>query len=336
MNLFNQKSFIQLLRMQVMLLLMPIPAFAVSQYTFSGQIIDKNSNKPLNGVELYLGAASKTSITNSKGEFEFNNLTPGSYDLIIYLENYETRQEVIEITQNARIDFSLEKLDITLAEVIVKEQQEEVFALRRLKSVEDMAIYSGKKNEVVLLDRLTANKAANNARQIYSQVVGLNIFEADDAGLQLNIGGRGLDPNRTASFNTRQNGYDISADVLGYPESYYSPPSEALQQIQIIRGAASLQYGTQFGGLVNFIFKKPNPNRKLELITRQSTGSNGLFTTFNAISGTVNKFSYYTYINYKRGDGFRPNSEFNSIKSGCLKYTYVPLPEKIGNTNTLQ
>ena len=90
-----------------------------------------------------------------------------------------------------------------------------------------------------------ANLASNNARQIYNQVSGLNIFQNDDAGLQLNIGGRGLDPNRTSNFNTRQNGYDISADVLSYPESYYSPPAEAAQ-IQVVRGAASLQYGTQF------------------------------------------------------------------------------------------
>ncbi|MDO1502667.1 hypothetical protein Q2T40_21550 [Winogradskyella maritima] len=78
--------------------------------------------------------------------------------------------------------------------------------------------------------------AANNPRQIYSQVVGLNIYDNGDAGLQLNIGGRGLDPNRTANFNTRQNGYDISADVLGYPESYYTPPAEALEEIQVVRG----------------------------------------------------------------------------------------------------
>jgi hypothetical protein len=64
--------------------------------------------------------------------------------------------------------------------------------------------------------------------------------------LQLSIGGRGLDP-RTSNFNTRQNGYDISADVLGYPESYYATPTEALEEIQVIHGAASLQYGTQFG-----------------------------------------------------------------------------------------
>ena len=74
-----------------------------------------------------------------------------------------------------------------------------------------------------LLDLSMANLASNNARQIYNQIPGLNIYQNDDAGLQLNIGGRGLNPNRTSNFNTRQNGYDISADALGYPESYYTP-----------------------------------------------------------------------------------------------------------------
>ena len=157
-----------------------------------------------------------------------------------------------------------------------------------------------------------ANLASNNARQIYSQVAGLNIYQNDDAGLQLNIGGRGLDPNRTANFNTRQNGYDISADVLGYPESYYSPAAEALKEIQIIRGAASLQYGTQFGGLVNFIIKSPNPNKSFEFITRNTIGNNSLYTNFTSISGTKNKWSYYSFFNYKNGDGFRPNSKFES------------------------
>jgi Fe(3+) dicitrate transport protein len=69
-------------------------------------------------------------------------------------------------------------------------------------------------NPVVSVNKLTANKATNNARQIFAQVVGLTINESSDGGLQLSIG-RGLDPNRTSNFNTRQNGYDISADVLG-------------------------------------------------------------------------------------------------------------------------
>jgi Fe(3+) dicitrate transport protein len=30
------------------------------------------------------------------------------------------------------------------------------------------------------------------------------------------------------------------------------------------------------------------------------------------LSGTTNKFSYYTFYNYKQGNGFRPNSDFES------------------------
>ena len=157
-----------------------------------------------------------------------------------------------------------------------------------------------------------ANLASKNSLQIYSQVSGLNIYENDDAGIQLHIGGRGLDPNRTSNFNTRQNSYDISPDVLGYPESYYTPPAEALKEIQIIRGASSLQYGTQFGGLINFVIKSPNPTKSLELISRNTIGSNKLFTNFTSLSGTKGKFSYYTFFNFKQGDGFRDNSEFNS------------------------
>ena len=216
------------------------------------------------------------------------------------------------LKESVHLQIELKKLEVNLSEVIVAAEEEKQFGLRKLRAVEGTAIYAGKKTEVILLQQLTANTAANNARQIYGQITGLNIYEANDGGLQLNIGGRGLDPNRSSNFNTRQNGYDISADVLGYPESYYSPPAEALGEIQVIRGAASLQYGTQFGGLVNFKFKKPNSNKKLEWISRQTLGSNALFTSFNSWSGTLGKLSYYTYFNYKKGEDFRPNSGFDS------------------------
>ena len=87
-----------------------------------------------------------------------------------------------------------------------------------------------------------------------------------------------------------------------------------MQEIQIIRGAASLQYGTQFGGLVNFIFKEPIKEKPLEILTRNSIGSFNLFTNFTSLSGTNKKLSYYTFFNFKEGKGFRPNSNFNSKK----------------------
>lgn len=187
--------------------------------------------------------------------------------------------------------------------------------------VDGMKITVGKKTEVINVEQLVANKATNNTRQIYGKVAGLNIFENDGSGLQLSIGGRGLDPNRTSNFNVRQNGYDISADALGYPESYYTPPAEALRKIQIIKGAASLQYGTQFGGLLNFEMKQPEGNKAFNLESRQTIGSWGFFGSFNSVSGTTGKLSYYAYAHYKRGNGWRPNSDFESF-NGYLDLHY--------------
>ena len=287
----------------------------ISQQVFSGYIIDEETNETISGVKIYSKSDGLLEISDEKGFYSFEAY---NNDLIsFYLENYELIEK--KLVQNETI--YLKPLVENLDEIEIIIRNEKIFSLQRLNAVEGTSIFEGKKSEVVLVDQSMANLASNNSRQIYSQVAGLNIFQNDDAGLQLNIGGRGLDPNRTSNFNTRQNGYDISADVLGYPESYYTPPSEGLSNIQIVRGAASLQYGTQFGGLVNFVMKEPKKNQRQEIITRNSIGSNNLYTNFTSYKGSKNKFRYYTYFNFKQGDGFRDNSYFNS-KNFFLKTIY--------------
>lgn len=294
------------------LLLCLILSPAMAQYKVTGKVTSTETGEALEMVQVYDRSTNKTTFTNTKGEYILEDLKAGQHDLVFFIYEYEVAEKFILLEGDLTLNLTLKRLSQELNEVVISQQREQIFGITRLRPVEGTAIYAGKKNEVVLLDQLVGNKAANNARQVYSQVVGLNIYDNADAGLQLNIGGRGLDPNRTANFNTRQNGYDISADVLGYPESYYTPPAEALEQIQVIRGAASLQYGTQFGGLVNFKLRKPNPNKKIEVVSRQSVGSFNLLTSFNSLSGTTGKFSYYSYFNYKQGDGFRANSDFES------------------------
>lgn len=281
-------------------------------YQIEGYVYDQAQNKPVKEVNVYDKDKGILAQTDASGYFEFET-SKTQLTLVFYGFQFQIFEQQINAAEVSNININLEALSEELSEVQIIAQKEKVFELNRLKDVEGTAIYAGKKTEVIQVDQSLANLATNNARQIYSQVAGLNIFQNDDGGLQLNIGGRGLNPNRTANFNTRQNGYDISADVLGYPESYYTPASEGLQQIQIIRGAASLQYGTQFGGLVNFIMKEPNPNETLDVVTRNTGGSYGLYTNFTSLSGTKDQWSYYTYVNYKRGDGFRPNSEYESI-----------------------
>ena len=293
------------------LLLLAMPVFG--QHRISGTITDRETGDPIEDVDIYENNAGKSFHTDENGEFEIKDLPKGTYSLFFFKLGYEVINRPFELSDdNITVDIQMEPLNREMTEVAIIEQRSEMFALNRLREVEGTSIYAGKKNEVVSIEQMTVNTSSNNARQIYGQVAGLNIFESNDAGLQLHIGGRGLDPNRSSNFNIRQNGYDISADVLGYPESYYTPPAQALQEIQIIRGAASLQYGTQFGGLVNFKMKKPVRDKTYDLESRQSVGSNSLFTSFNSVSGTAGKLGYYGYFNYKNGDGFRPNSGFES------------------------
>ena len=292
--------------------------FSFAQNIYSGFITSSENNKPIKGVEIYNKVGGELSQTDKNGFFKF--ISPKKdLTIILFARNFNVFEQ--KIFSNEKNNIQLRPLSRELMEVEVKSRKQKIFELKRLNDVEGTSIFAGKKNEVVLVKQSMANLASNNARQIYSQVTGLNIYQNDDAGLQLNIGGRGLDPNRTSNFNTRQNGYDISADVLGYPESYYTPAAEGLEEIQIVRGAASLQYGTQFGGLVNFIMKKPVKNKKLELLTRNTIGSNNLYTNFTSASGTIKNLSYYSFINYKNGDGFRPNSNFESLNFfNFLKY----------------
>ena len=233
-------------------------------------------------------------------------------DYIFLAEGYAYLEKEVDFSKDASLTIVIPLTIESLNEVVLNAKRKEVFALKRMQDFEKTAIYAGKKTEVILVDQAMANLAANNARQIFNQIPGLNIYQNDDAGLQLHIGGRGLDPNRTSNFNTRQNGYDISADVLGYPESYYTPPAEALEEIQIIRGAASLQYGTQFGGLVNFKLKESTTFKPIAGRTRNTVGSNGLYTNFTQLEGKAGSWRYITYFNAKKGDGFRPNSGFSS------------------------
>ena len=300
---------------KILLIFLLFSETIISQQIFSGYIIDEETNETISGVKIYSKSDGLLEISDEKGFYLFQAY---KNDLIsFYLENYELNEK--KIVQNETI--YLKPLVENLNEIEIIVRNEKIFSLQRLNAFEGTSIFEGKKSEVVLVDQSMANLASNNSRQIYSQVAGLNIFQNDDAGLQLNIGGRGLDPNRTSNFNTRQNGYDISADVLGYPESYYTPPSEGLNNIQIVRGAASLQYGTQFGGLVNFVMKEPKKNQRQEFIIRNSIGSNNLYTNFTSYKGSKNKFRYYAYFNFKQGDGFRDNSYFNS-KNFFIKTIY--------------
>lgn len=191
-----------------------------------------------------------------------------------------------------------------------------------MMEVKDGIIYAGKKNEVIITDSLDANKAINNTRQILGRIPGLNIVETESSGFTANgIATRGLNPTQSIEMNTRQNGYNISADIYGYNEAYYVPPMEAVSRIEMLRGAASLQFGPQFGGLVNYVTKDAPADKPFTFNSALTMGSFGLFNSFNSIGGTYKKWSYYGFLQYRILEGYRPNSGQRQVSGfGKLQY----------------
>ena len=172
-------------------------------------------------------------------------------------------------------------------------------------------INAGKKNSLIMMDNIQGNVVNNTMRQVMAKVPGIQIWESDPSGIQIGIAARGLSPNRSWEFNIRQNGFDVSSDPFGYPEAYYTPQLNSVQRIQVVRGAGSLQYGPQFGGLVNFIMKDGSEiNKPFQFESQQTAGSFGLFNSYNAIGGENEKTHYYAFWDHRSGDGSRENSGF--------------------------
>lgn len=188
--------------------------------------------------------------------------------------------------------------------IIPKQQSPE-----RMPEIKENILFSGKKNEVLKLSNINGNFTTNNAREIFARIPGVTIWENEGSGIQINVGVRGLSPNRSWELNTRQNGYDISSDVFGYPEAYYNPPLEAVETIELVRGGSSLQFGPQFGGMLNYVLKRET-KKKFSFETQNTIGSYGLMSTYNAIGGNFKKFSYYVYNHSRSADGWRENSDY--------------------------
>ena len=286
---------------------------AFSFIGFSQKIIIEDRNQePLANATLFCIEKGTEFISNKNGIV----VLPNDYDKILsficFKESYQSATLQIDFTTQKTYLISLDYLSQEINQIDINAKSKNQIENLQLKGVENMSVYESKKTEKIEIKKLTANLSTNNNRQVFAKVPGINIWESSSSGVSTEVGGRGLSPQRSSNFNVRQNNYDISADALGYPDAYYVPSIEAVEKIEIVRGASSLQYGTQFGGIINYVLKEPNDTTPLHLLARQTAGSYGFSNTYLQINGTHKKLSYISIGQYKRGNAWRENSGFNA------------------------
>ncbi len=280
--------------------------------TIMGKVFDRNDQAVV-GANVVLKGTVRGVQTNDKGEYVIKGLEKGKYVIQVSFIGFKNKSIEVDMAgnQTLNLDFKLDDDGLWLNEVAFLASRG-IRGNEHLPEVGDFSINAGKKNELIKLDNINANLAMNNSRQIFGRTPGISVWENDGSGIQLGVASRGLSPNRSWEFNVRMNGYDITPDPMGYPEAYFTPPMEVVDRIEIVRGASSLQFGSQFGGLMNFIVRKPDISTRLTFESQNTVGSNGLFSTFNYIGGTEGRLSYSAYYQKRRGDGWRNNGQFNT------------------------
>jgi len=204
--------------------------------------------------------------------------------------------------------------------IIADAPEEPQVKIPYLPPVEGTKIYAGKKATSLNLQALPEVQA-NNYSQAFAMTPGL--LTTEESTPLVSYGYRGIgSPDRAQFMMVLQDGIPIAADPQGYPESYWMPPLESTQRIDFVRGGASLLYGPQPAGAINYVSRMPRTDRLFGMQSKHIFGSNNLYSTFNSIEGAAGKWSWLGWFNYRSGDGFRSaNNDFEVI-AGRLKLIY--------------
>ncbi len=189
-----------------------------------------------------------------------------------------------------------------------------------LPPVEGTKIYAGKKATSLNLQALPEVQA-NNYSQAFAMTPGL--LTTEESTPLVSYGYRGIgSPDRAQFMMVLQDGIPIAADPQGYPEAYWMPPLESTQRIDFVRGGASLLYGPQPAGAINYVSRMPRTDRLFGMQSKHIFGSNNLYSTFNSIEGAAGKWSWLGWFNYRSGDGFRSANNDFEVYAGRLKLIY--------------
>ena len=147
-------------------------------------------------------------------------------------------------------------------------------------------------------------------QDVLKTVPGVNV-RGDEGGLGSipNIGIRGLNPSRSSKVLLLEDGAPIQPSLFISNASYYSPPVEQIDGIEVLKGASGLKYGpSNIGGVVNYLSKTPAPGFKLtgkvgnygyrlaELEAGGKSSSNGAIGGINLIQSESNGY---------QGNGFK-------------------------------
>lgn len=148
------------------------------------------------------------------------------------------------------------------------------------------------------------------ANEALRKLPGLNARDEEGFGLRPNIGIRGLNPTRSTKLTLLEDGVPLAYAPYGDNASYYHPPIDRFERIELLKGAGQILFGPQtIGGIINYI--TPAPQVKPGGFASITGGSREFFDGKFRFGGHRMVLDYTR----KQGDGARDNihSKLNDV-----------------------
>src|SRR5688572_19891013 len=221
--------------------------------SLTGRVLDQNQAS-INGAQVTISIKDakkqRTFVTQTDGSFRFDELPPGEYQLSAVARGFSVIDKVIVLKSGDTGSVDLTLQPSSLAESVV------VTSSSIAGIPETLARVPGSvevlEREVLELSRVFTSSEA------LRKVSGLNVRDEEGFGLRPNIGIRGLNPTRSTKVLLLEDGLPLTYAPYGDNASYYHPPVDRFESIEIVKGSGQILYGpTTVGGVVNYITPAP-------------------------------------------------------------------------------
>ena len=280
-----------------------LPILSEAQIVLSGTVTDKGTGESLPGVNIYIPELQKGTVTNGKGYYRIQNIPGGLFKIQFSFIGYKTIIRTLDAKKNdVEINISLEPAVIHSQEVVItggRVGSQHENALRIDNITKKVLVTSPQTNLFKKLDQVPGVSAISKGNNIATPVI------------------RGLSTNNLVVLNNgiRMENFQFSVD---HP---YTIDGSDVQNVEIIKGPASLLYGSDaVGGVINFIKMPPAPVGKVTggVNTSFSTNDRTTMNSLNVKGSSENFFAGITgslnsSADYYSGDGVQvPNSRSNA------------------------
>lgn len=235
--------------------------------------------------------------TDADGRFAFEGLAESSYVLTASARGHAA------VTHHVSIPAPDGLLELRLPAHHFREHVT-VVATRLIETEEDQRRIPGSV-DVLGADVLRTSRVFN-LNEALAKVPGLIPRDEEGFALRPNIGLRGLNPTRSSKVLLLEDGVPVTYAPYGDNASYYHPPVERFEAIEVLKGSGQIRYGpSTIAGVINYL--TPDPPERWTGQASLTGGSREYVDGRGRMGGTWGRTGLLLDATRKQGDGSREN-----------------------------